>query len=74
MKKDETEGGLRSLCHKWRNEAGHADTPPEQLSFSEFEGWVQQHYPSYLDFRTTTSVLYDAEMWFDQEFKQTWRR
>jgi hypothetical protein len=28
----------------------------------------------YLDFRSTAGADYDAEMWFDQELKQTWRR
>ncbi|MFG1277202.1 hypothetical protein [Xanthobacter autotrophicus] len=51
-----------------------ADLPPEQLSFSAFLSWVRQNYSSYLDFRTTTSVSYDVEMWFDDEFKQNWRR
>lgn len=38
-----------------------------------FYSWMDQNHANYLAFRTTTSVRYDVEMWFDQEFKQTWR-
>lgn len=74
MKKFECEAAIRHLCHQWRKESGLADLPPEQLSFSAFLAWVEQHNAACLDFRTTTSVTYDVEMWFDEEFKQTWRR
>ena len=73
MKKDECERAIRNLCHEWRKEAGLSKTPAGELHFSQFFSWMQQRYPSYLNFRTITSVRYDAEMWFDQEFKQTWR-
>jgi hypothetical protein len=74
MKKSEAEKAIRYLCHQWRKEAGHAATPREELHFGEFLSWVRQNYSSYLQFRTTTSVSYDAEMWFDQEFGQAWAR
>jgi hypothetical protein len=74
MKKDECEKALRYLCHEWRRKSGLDDTPAQDLSFEAYYSWVQQHYSLYLDFRTTSSVRYDAEMWFDQVFKQTWRR
>jgi hypothetical protein len=74
MKKDDCERAIRSFCHKWREECGLSRTPPDQLSFSDFISWVRQNYSSYLKFRTSLSVDYDAEMWFDQEFNQTWRR
>lgn len=74
LKKSECESAIRTLCHEWRRLSGNADTPEDRLSFSAFHGWVQQNYSQYLRFRTTTSVEYDVEMWFDQEFKQTGRR
>jgi len=49
-------------------------TPADRLSFSDFFSWAEQNYRSYLSFRTTTSVRFDVEMWFDQEFKQAWSR
>lgn len=74
MKKAECEKAIRHLCHQWREESGNAETPLHQLSFSAFLTWVRQNYSSYLDFRTTISMPYDVEMWFDQEFKQSWSR
>lgn len=74
VKKAECETAIRHLCHQWRKECGLSDVAADQLSFGSFFSWVQQNYSSYLDFRTTTSVFYDVEMWFDDEFKQNWRR
>lgn len=74
MKKADAESAIRHLCHQWRRECGFSETPADQLSFYTFQTWVQQNHPSYLNFRTTISVSYDAEMWFDDEFKQSWRR
>lgn len=74
MKKEECEKALRNLCHQWRKESGLEGTAAQELSFEAYYSWVQQRYSNYLDFRSTVSVRYDAEMWFDQEFKQTWRR
>jgi len=71
MKKAECEKAIRHLCHQWRRERGLSN---EDLSFSTFLSWLQQNCSTYLDFRTTTSVSYDVEMWFDDEFKQNWRR
>jgi hypothetical protein len=71
MKKDEYEQTIRHLCHLWRRHCGHSSTPTQALSFSEFYSWVEQKRSSYLKFRTTTSVRYDVELWFDQEFGLT---
>lgn len=73
LKKGECERAIRHLCHVWRQESGLANTPAGDLSFTRFLSWVQQSYPAYLIFRTSTLTSYDVEMWFDQEFKQTWR-
>lgn len=74
MRKAESEGYIRPLCHDWRKQSGNSNTPPEALSFSEFFSWLEQHYSQLLKFTTSTSVRYDVEMWFDQEFKLTGRR
>lgn len=74
MKKSESEPVVHHLLHKWRTDCGFDDVPNDELSFSKFYSWMEQNYSNYLAFRTTTSVRYDIEMWFDQEFKQTWRR
>lgn len=74
MTKEESKDAIRRLCHTWRADYGYANTPEGELSFSVFFAWLQQHHPGYLRFRTTTSVPGDVEMWFDQEFKQIWRR
>jgi len=72
--KAESEKAIRHLCHQWRKAAGLESTPTSQLSFSSFLSWLRQNYAGYLTFRTTTSVEYDAEMRFDDEFKQSWTR
>lgn len=74
MKKSDCETAIRHLLHKWRRDCGFGEVPEAHLSFSEFYSWLEQNYSNYLAFRTTTSVRYDVEMWFDQELKQTWRR
>lgn len=74
MRKAECERALRHLCHVWRKESDQSEAPADRLSFAQFFSWVEQNYGIYLNFRTTTSVRFDAEMWFDQEFKQAWRR
>jgi hypothetical protein len=73
MKKAECEKAIRHLCHQWARELSASER--EHPSFSAFKTWLSQnHYSLYLDFGSTAAPDYDAEMWFDQEFKQTWRR
>lgn len=73
MKKGECEKAIRGLCHEWA-----ANLMPQQLehpNFSVFKTWLSANgYSHYLDFRSTAGADYDAEQWFDQELKQTWRR
>ena len=73
MKKDEAEAGLRRLCHVWRTETGKAAVPEDELYFSDYLTWVEQHHRSYLAFRSTVPAIDLAETWFDQEFHQSWR-
>ncbi|MGB6541392.1 MAG: hypothetical protein WBF03_11020 [Xanthobacteraceae bacterium] len=73
MKKRECETAIRRLCHEWARSA-----PSNQVNrprFSDFKGWLQRMGSSqYLDFHSTMGADRDAEMWFDEELKQTWRR
>ncbi|UPG72898.1 hypothetical protein MVG78_01485 [Roseomonas gilardii subsp. gilardii] len=74
MKKDEAERAIRHLCHEWAQECGIVEPPTDQPSFSDFRSWLSEKgYSHYLTFRATMGPLHIAEMWFDQEFKQTWR-
>jgi hypothetical protein len=70
-KKAECEKAIRSLCHVWAK-----DNPPgDHPSFSAFKRWLHaKGYGHYLNFRAVGGAEFIAEMWFDQEFKQTWRR
>lgn len=70
MQKSQCESAIRHLCHDWRRHAGLTETPAGQLSVVAFMSWVQSHYPDYLKFRSSISVRYDVELWFDQEFGQ----
>jgi hypothetical protein len=75
MKIAEAEAGIRQLCHVWATAVNLNDTEREDPSFAAFKAWLHRnHYSLYLDFRATAGPDYMAELWFDQEFKQTWRR
>ena len=70
MKKSESEKAIRSLATKWFREAGR----PEMPDYDTFRHWVQnQGYGHYLIFGSTIGAYEDAEQWFDEELKQTWR-
>jgi hypothetical protein len=74
MKKDECEGAIRHLCGEWRRQPEQRDKLDSQLYFSDFLTWTRREYPRYLNFRSAISAEYDAELWFDEEFGQTWKR
>lgn len=74
MKKTEAEPAIRHLVHQWARAAGIVAGSAEQPSFSDFKRWADtQGYSSYFTFRSTMGALDDAERWFDQELRQTWR-
>lgn len=75
MKKSDAERAIRSLCHQWARETGQpVHTPGFNPSFGAFTAWARtQGYGGYFDFRSAVSPMSDAEYWFDQEFRQTWR-
>lgn len=73
MTKDQAEQGIRALCRRWADLRGVARDAGSEPNFSDFWAWVSDQHREYLNFRTTTSVRFDVEAWFDQEFKQAWR-
>lgn len=78
MKKDEAERAIRHLCHVWAKERGFDLAKYSSLdfhpSFGDFTRWLEMKgYGNYLTFRSVRGPRADAEDWFDQEFKQTWR-
>lgn len=74
MRKSEAEPVIRKLCHAWRREEALLETQAASLSFSDFWNWLQANYSNYLSFRSSISVRYDVELWFDQEFGQAGNR
>jgi hypothetical protein len=75
MKKDDCEAAISHLCGEWAHEAALTPADMEHPSFLAFKTWLaQKGYAHYLNFRSRAEADYDAELWFDQEFKQTWRR
>jgi hypothetical protein len=74
MKKDKCEKAIRHLCHEWGRLRGIEPASKTQPSFSDFKSWLRDNgYSNYLNFRSVMGPEEDAERWFDQEFKQTWR-
>lgn len=73
MRKNEAEKIIRYLCHVWHD--GLPYPKPDMPSFEAFKSWLDSNgYSHYLKFQSFAGPDYDAELWFDQELKQTWRR
>jgi hypothetical protein len=71
----EAEKGIRYLCGMWAREKAMSvpvSDPPASFepNFSEFYGWVETKYSTYLNFKSAMSPRYMAEMWFDNEFER----
>ena len=74
MKKGECEAAIRRLTHDWARATRFEVSSGEMPSFSAFTDWLRAgDYGHYLEFRSARDPLDDAELWFDQELKQTWR-
>lgn len=74
VKKPEAEQAIRQLTHEWA--AAHVIQPgsAEMPSFSAFHRWaIDRGGAAYFQFRSVRGPLEDAESWFDQELRQTWR-
>ncbi|WP_157971141.1 hypothetical protein [Pseudogemmobacter bohemicus] len=76
MKKADCESAVRSLCHDWLRDTGQDSSAPGfHPSVYAFMNWMRDNgYGGYLTFRSRMGAAYDVEMWFDDEFKQNWRR
>ena len=75
----EAEKGIRYLCGVWARNAVspyHSGNPPMSFhpSFSDLYFWLENNHSAYLKFKSRMGVQYMAEMWFDDQFKQNWRR
>lgn len=74
MKRSEAELAIRALVHQWAAKAGIEVGSSKQPSFTAFKRWAEaEGYGGYFVFRSTMGALDDAERWFDQELRQTWR-
>jgi hypothetical protein len=73
MKKDTAEAAIRHLARDFRDTLPEPDR--EHPSFAAFTAWLEKNgHSKYLGFRSLAGAHYDAEMWFDDEFGQNWRR
>ncbi|WP_445219599.1 hypothetical protein ACKWRH_05255 [Bradyrhizobium sp. Pa8] len=68
MRRFESERAIRALATHWYDAL--PEEKREDPSFCEFKAWLSH----YLNFRSATGTDYDAEMWFDDELGQNWRR
>ncbi len=73
MKKSEAEVLARSAVHDWATETGFTVESAQMPSFLDFRDWLLERWPSALSFRSTMGPRDDAERWFDEKLKQTWR-
>jgi len=74
MKRTEAEPAIRNLVHQWAKAADITADAVSQPSFSAFRRWAEeQGHSDYFAFRSTMGAAEDAERWFDQELRQTWR-
>ncbi len=73
MKKIASEPIVRALARERFNALPEAEQ--KHPSFVQFKDSLQQKgYGHYLDFRSRVGADCDAELWFDEELGQTWRR
>jgi len=74
MKRTEAEKAIRYLVHCWAKATGIRPGSVGLPSFHDFKRWAEeQGYSGYFSFRSRMGPLEDAELWFDQELRQTWR-
>ncbi len=68
--KSDTEPKIRHLIDCWLSEQGFPFQSQKEPSFSDFYMLLQSNHSSLLCWRTTTSVRYDVEMWFDKAVRE----
>ncbi len=71
MTKGEAEKAIRQHCHHWRRDEGYSLTETTDLHFSAFYDWLARNHGAQLEFKTTTDVRYNVQVWFDREFRRT---
>ena len=74
MKKADAEGIIRSLVHDWASETGFRIGSDQHPSFYDFWSWLDGRAPQAKSFRAVGGAEYIAELWFDEELGQLWRR
>jgi len=74
MKKSEAEPAVRSLIHTWADLPENAEIQKSDLSFVAFWSWLTDNSWGHTQFRSRTGARYDAELWFDEETGQMWKR
>ncbi len=73
-KKPECERAIRYLTTEWALQQPDRLEPDWHPSFLAFRRWLSaQGHGHLLRFRSVAGPLEDAERWFDQELRQTWR-
>lgn len=73
-KKADCEKAIRDLTTKWMKTQPDQRNPNWHPSFIEFRDWLNANgYGHFLNFRSVMGAPEDAEHWFNQELKQTWR-
>lgn len=72
--KAECEKAIRYLSTEWAKTQPDRHNSDWHPSFIAFCRWLDANgYGHNLNFRSVMGPLEDAEQWFDQELKQTWR-
>lgn len=70
MKKADAKPVIQRLIDDWLHGQGFPFQTQSEPSSAAFYNWLQDNHPSYLRFRTTTSVRFDVDMWFDQAVRR----
>jgi hypothetical protein len=72
--KPQCETAIGQMFNQWRLEPAQQDIAEVDLSYSKFRAWADQKgYSSYFKFRSVMGPEEDAERWFAQRFRQTWK-
>lgn len=74
MKKTECMQAMGHLADLWQKQRGFESKKDNELPFNDFYDWVENNYPTYLNFRSSNGVRFDVEIWFNKNFKQTYAR
>ena len=71
--KSECEMAIRQLSHQWARDQGITPSAERLQKFYKFRLWlIDHHYGHFLKFPSPDPIG-TAELWFDEEMKQSWR-